>query len=120
LVVSTSCLEHDPLFWLTFSQMARVVVPGGFIYVSVPSNGHYHGHPVDCWRFFADAAAALAQWAVRCDQPIELVENFLMPPKHDIWIDNVMVFGKSPVPERQRIVNYLDRARQWPSDLTAR
>jgi SAM-dependent methyltransferase len=103
LVVSTSCFEHDPAFWVTFAEMARVVRAGGFIYVSVPANGPYHGHPGDCWRFYADAGKALAAWAQRLyglsygvGFAIELVESFLMAPQQDIWIDNVMVFAKGP------------------------
>jgi SAM-dependent methyltransferase len=98
LAVSTSCFEHDPMFWVTFVEMARVTRPGGFLYISAPSNGPYHGYPGDCWRFYADAAVALATWAKRNDQPIELIETFMMPPQNDIWIDNVMIFGKAPVP----------------------
>src|SRR5579872_6529357 len=42
LVVSTSCLEHDQMFWLTFLECLRVVKPGGFVYFNCPSNGPYH------------------------------------------------------------------------------
>ena len=103
LVISTSCLEHDPVFWLTFLQMARVVRPGGFIYISAPSNGPYHGHPGDCWRFYADAGKALAAWAVRNGLAIQLIETFMQEPITDVWIDNVMIFGKPPVPDRRRL-----------------
>jgi SAM-dependent methyltransferase len=105
LVVSTSCLEHDPMFWLTFAEMARVVLPGGFIYISAPANGPYHGHPGDCWRFYADAPKALADWATHCGHTLELLEAFMMPPISDVWIDCVAVFGKPPVPQRTRIVH---------------
>ncbi len=103
LVVSTSCLEHDPMFWRTFAEMARVVKPGGFIYVSAPANGPYHGHPGDCWRFYADAPKALADWATHCGHKLELVEAFMMPPMRDVWVDCVAVFGKPPVPRREKI-----------------
>jgi SAM-dependent methyltransferase len=105
LVVSTSCLEHDPMFWLTFAEMARVVTPGGFIYISAPANGPYHGHPGDCWRFYGDAPKALADWATHCGHTLELVEAFMMPPISDVWIDCVAVFGKPPVPARARIIH---------------
>jgi SAM-dependent methyltransferase len=103
LVVSTSCLEHDPAFWLGFAEMARVLAPSGFLYISAPANGPYHGHPGDCWRFYGDAPAALAAWATRCGHTVELVEAFMMLPICDQWIDCVAVFGKPPVPERPRI-----------------
>ena len=55
LVVSTSCFEHDPCFWLTFKEMTRIVKPEGFIYVNAPTRGIYHGYPGDNWRFYSDA-----------------------------------------------------------------
>src|SRR3712207_3690055 len=50
-VVSSSCFEHDPCFWMTFLEICRIVKPGGHIYASVPNNGPYHGYPGDNWRF---------------------------------------------------------------------
>ena len=56
--VSTSCFEHDPIFWLTFKEIARVTKVDGFVYVNAPSNEVYHGYPGDNWRFYKDAPAA--------------------------------------------------------------
>ncbi len=103
LVVSTSCLEHDPMFWATFAEMARVVKPGGFVYVSAPVNGPVHRHPLDCWRFYPDAAAGLCGWAVHCGEPLTLIESFLVPPRADVWLDFVAVFAKLPAVECGRI-----------------
>ena len=90
VVVSTSCLEHDTLFWLTFDEMVRVVKPGGLLYINVPSNGPYHGFPDDCWRFQADAYKALAQW----NKNVHLVENYIDTDvqSHGGWADNVGIF----------------------------
>ena len=77
VVVSTSCLEHDECFWMTFIEMCRLVKPGGYIYINAPSAGPYHTHPVDCWRFYADSWAALAKWARSHDHNIELVEHYI-------------------------------------------
>src|SRR5450432_101361 len=107
LVVSTSGLEHDAAFWLTFMEMARVVRPGGFVYVSAPANGPYHGYPVDCWRFYPDSAAALSKWSTRCGVPLDVVESFQVMPRQDIWLDQVMVFGRRPIPARERIEELL-------------
>jgi SAM-dependent methyltransferase len=121
LVVSSSCLEHDPMFWLTFAEIARVTAPGGFIYISAPANGPYHGHPGDCWRFYADAPKALADWATHCGHTLELVEAFMMPPQGDVWIDCVMVFGKPPAPQRDRIFNvFNDISRRNPTAIFIR
>ena len=31
LIVSTSCFEHDPCFWITFKEMTKIIKLGGFI-----------------------------------------------------------------------------------------
>lgn len=98
LIVSSSCFEHDPMFWLTFLEMCRVRAPDGYIYLSAPANGPYHGHPGDCWRFYADSGKALVEWAKRNKHDISLLESFHIPPRHDIWIDYVAIFGKSLPP----------------------
>ena len=94
LIVSTSCFEHDPLFWLTFLEMVRVAKPGGFIYINAPSNGFYHAYPFDCFRFYPDSARGLAEWAGLNGTPVRLVESFMEAKKGDQWTDMVMIFGK--------------------------
>ena len=95
-VVSTSCFEHDPLFWLTFREMCRIIKNHGFIYINAPSTGPYHGFPGDCWRFYKDAANALAQWSGMEFEgrkyTMHVFESFhnSEPP----WLDYVMVFRK--------------------------
>lgn len=86
VVVSTSCLEHDPKFWLTVQEMMRV--SRKMIYINVPSAQKYHAYPVDCWRFLADSMEALAglsdEW--------RLVETYIdsqMP-----WRDCVGIFKR--------------------------
>jgi len=63
LVISSSVFEHDPCFWITFKEIARVTKLGGYIYVNAPSRGAYHTFPVDNWRYYGDAGQALAYWA---------------------------------------------------------
>ena len=62
IIISSSCFEHDPQFWVTFKEMVRVAKSGALIYINAPSAGPYHGYPGDCWRFYADSWAALAEW----------------------------------------------------------
>jgi SAM-dependent methyltransferase len=95
-VVSSSTFEHADFFWLTFLEMVRICKPGGYIYVNSPSNGYVHRHPVDCWRFYPDAGQALAKWAERNGQTVELVETFMGEPDADVahWIDWVAVWRK--------------------------
>ena len=37
LIVSTSCFEHDPCFWMTFKEMTRIIKPSGYIYINAPT-----------------------------------------------------------------------------------
>jgi SAM-dependent methyltransferase len=99
LVVSSSCFEHDPMFWLTFREMSRIVKLGGYIYVSAPSNGVYHAYPGDSWRFYSDAGQSLAVWSGKQLGnedvfPTRVSEVFHILPKDDIWIDFVCLWER--------------------------
>jgi hypothetical protein len=100
IVVSSSCLEHDQMFWLSFAEMCRVLSAGGFIYLNVPSNGSFHRYPTDNWRFYPDSGLALVSWARRNGHDIHLVESFIGRRRRDIWNDCVMVFGKGETPRQ--------------------
>jgi SAM-dependent methyltransferase len=100
VIVSTSCFEHDPMFWVTFLEMARVVKQGGKVYINAPSQGPYHGYPGDNWRFYQNAGDALAYWTY-CNSKdksekhiLDVDENFILkaPP----WNDNVSIYEKKP------------------------
>lgn len=93
MIVSTSCFEHDPMFWLTFLEASRVLAEGGIFYVNAPSNGWYHTHPWDNWRFYPDATLALEMWAKRNNLDIHLLESFTNG-RCEPWNDYVMIFRK--------------------------
>ena len=102
LIVSTSCFEHDPCFWMTFKEMCRIIKKDGYIYVNAPSSGHYHGYPGDNWRFYSDAGQALAFWsgkqvANEIVFPVKVIESFHMSPS--CWNDWVCVWKRTDVPE---------------------
>jgi SAM-dependent methyltransferase len=92
VVISSSNFEHDDCFWMTFLEMARIVKPGGFIYINAPSAGFYHGYPGDCWRFYADSGKALAKWANKNNINIELLETYI--DTRGVWHDNVSIYRK--------------------------
>jgi SAM-dependent methyltransferase len=94
LAVSSSCFEHDPMFWVTFLEMMRVVKPGGYAYLNVPSNGKYHAHPLDCWRFYPDSGLALEQWARHSGTEVRLIESFIADRRRFEWNDCVLIFAK--------------------------
>ena len=100
LIVSTSCFEHDPCFWITFKEMCRILKPDGYIYINAPGNGEYHKHPGDNWRFYPDAGQALAYWSSyqMNDEPVfsvKVKETFYIYPRDDKWKDFVCVFQRT-------------------------
>ncbi|MDP9051028.1 MAG: class I SAM-dependent methyltransferase [Acidobacteriota bacterium] len=110
--VSTSCFEHNPMFWLTFLEIIRVIKPKGYLYLNCPSNGYYHAYPVDCWRFYPDAGLALEMWAKHSLKQVTLLESFVALRQTDQWNDNVMIFQKSSncVPPSKFLVDEIPTA----------
>jgi len=105
LIISTSCFEHDPCFWVTFKEMCRIVKPTGYIYINAPTKGDYHGHPGDNWRFYSDAGQALAFWSgfqyysAEKIYPVKVVETFNIIG--DTWNDFVCVWKKVEESEKE-------------------
>lgn len=95
IVVTTSCFEHDPIFWMTFRDMSRVTKIGGYIYMNAPSAGIYHGYPGDCWRFYKDAGKALESWSNysinNITYPTKLISQHF---ESGSWRDNVCVWQR--------------------------
>lgn len=97
IILSTSCFEHDPVFWITFKEMTRIVNPStGIIYINAPAQGKYHSHPGDNWRFYQDAAQALAFWSgyEGNQYPVKVVETFHIFPKSAEWVDFVAIWSR--------------------------
>ncbi|WP_417768501.1 glycoside hydrolase family 99-like domain-containing protein [Stappia sp.] len=121
IVVSTSCFEHDQMFWQTFLELLRVVRPNGFVYINAPSNGPYHGYPYDNWRFYPDSGRALQAWAEKSGfKGYRMVESLTVLRKGDIWNDFALVFAgpQAVLPEtllQDRDTNIYN-ARNWKSD----
>jgi SAM-dependent methyltransferase len=99
IVISSSCFEHDDMFWVSFQEMCRVLKPGGYMYIQAPSNGPYHGWPGDNWRFYIDSWKALEKWGKKLGYDIELVEHYIDETTPDptyprIWNDSIGIFKK--------------------------
>lgn len=99
IVISSSCFEHDDMFWISFQEMCRVLKPGGYMYIQAPSNGPYHGWPGDNWRFYIDSWKALEKWGKKLGYDIELVEHYIDETTPDptyprIWNDSIGIFRK--------------------------
>jgi SAM-dependent methyltransferase len=103
VVISGQVFEHVPFFWASFMELARVLRPGGLIFLTVPSRGHTHD-VYDCWRIYPDGLRAIAAVS-----RLELLEGSTdFPPTtdgrrfdyagidrtHAYWGDTVGVFRK--------------------------
>jgi SAM-dependent methyltransferase len=94
IIISSSCFEHDDMFWITFIEMCRVLRRDGLIFIQAPSNGPYHAHPVDNWRFYKDSWKALSEWAAKNSYNLELLEGFVDKNTDGIWFDSVGIYRK--------------------------
>ena len=96
IVISGQAFEHNPYFWITAAEIARVLVPNGLTAVIAPSAGSVHRFPYDCWRFYPDSWAATSAYV-----GLDLVESFTEQPAADRpiggtrhWLDAMMIARK--------------------------
>ena len=93
IVISGQMLEHCAQFWRLFTDIARILKPGGMVFIIAPSAGPMHRYPVDCYRFYPDAYLALAEWS-----RLRLVDCWL--DERGPWRDLVGVFQKGGALEK--------------------
>ena len=63
VIISGQIFEHLEFFWLTMSQIERVLRPGGYVCIIVPSAGPKHGGDMpNCYRFHEDGLIAMAKY----------------------------------------------------------
>lgn len=96
ITISSSCFEHDDMFWVSFLEMCRITKPSGYIYVQAPSDGPYHAYPVDNWRFYKDSWSALVKWAKYNEYNLELKKGFVDPHTDGMWHDSIGIYQKIP------------------------
>ncbi len=117
-VVSSSCFEHSPFFWVLFLEIMRVLKPAGLLYLNVPSNGLFHRYPVDCWRFYPDSGAALSEWGRRNGYRCRLLESFVGRQAREPWNDFIAVFVKDEARRSAHPDRILSRYRDFYNGIT--
>ncbi len=110
LVISGSMLEHNPYFWITVAEIARVLVQDGLAVLIAPSAGHPHRYPLDCWRFYPDS------WSAMCSYVgLDLVETYREPLSWrktvpgTYWQEAMMVARKHPFGGEQARMDFYRR-----------
>lgn len=81
VVVSGQAFEHIEFFWVTMSEMARVLKKDGLLCLIAPNGFGEHRHPVDCYRFFSDGMTALARYVML--EPLHVHTN-CAPSRADV------------------------------------
>jgi SAM-dependent methyltransferase len=118
-VISGQTFEHNPFFWITIAEMARVAKPEGVIAVIAPSTGDVHRYPFDCWRFYPDAWASLAAYV-----GIELLESEVEAAQHKTieglrWRDSTMIARKPALATARERDAFYERLARVRSTATA-
>lgn len=113
VVVSSSCFEHSELFWVLFIEIMRITKPTGLFYLNAPSNGEFHRHPLDCWRFYPDSGRAMVTWAHYNGLSTCLLESYTSLQFQDQWNDLVAVFLK----DESHVSRYPDRILDRKTDV---
>ncbi len=62
VVISGQAFEHIEFFWITMTEMTRVLKKDGLLCLIAPNGFDEHRYPVDCYRFFTDGMVALARY----------------------------------------------------------
>ncbi len=62
IVISGQTFEHTEFFWITMSEMTRVLKENGLMCIIAPSVFVEHRFPVDCYRFLTDGMIAMARY----------------------------------------------------------
>jgi len=91
VIISGQFFEHLEYFWLTMNQIERVLKPGGYVCIIVPSTGHKHGEDMlNCYRFHEDGLKAMAKY-VDLEIMHVSVDN---RPEAKPWLDACLIARK--------------------------
>jgi len=98
VAISGQAFEHIEFFWVTVSEMARVLKKDGLLCLIAPRGFGEHRHPVDCYRFFTDGMVALARYI--SFEPLHAHSNSAPGGKNFDWYSETcadsIVIAKKP------------------------
>jgi len=118
VVVSGQALEHIEYFWITVSEMTRVLKKGGILCIIAPNGFAEHRYPVDCWRFFADGMIALARYVNL--EVLHAHTNCGPSSDHKQWFSestaDSMLVARKPYSGKARLID-LEQYQCIPADL---
>lgn len=113
-VVSGQAFEHNPFFWVSYCEIARILKPGGVMMVIAPSAGSVHRFPFDCWRYYPDS------WMALCAiSGLEYLESIFEPDAHRLlvegakWRDSAVVAQKPHFDTQEARRVFYDRLRRF-------
>lgn len=122
IVVSGQALEHIEFFWITLSEMTRVLKKDGLLCIIAPNGFGEHRCPVDCWRFFTDGMIALARYV---NLQVLHAHTNCGPSKDEkdkLWFSadraDAMLVARKPYGGKTVLVN-LDEYKCIPADLNS-
>jgi SAM-dependent methyltransferase len=110
LVICCSVLEHVRRPWLMAENLARILRPGGTLYVSVPWVWRYHAYPDDYFRFSWSGVAELFpgfQWSRRA-LSTNVPDEFVEITGNGANLDNALAaYAKTPAGERKYLPYFM-------------
>lgn len=95
IVISGQTLEHVEFFWITMSEIHRILKQNGMACIIAPSSGPEHKYPLDCWRFYPDGLSAVARYAgLKVVEVYNCKESNNSDGTVNIWKDSVLICKK--------------------------
>lgn len=108
VIISGQFFEHLEFFWITMSEIERVLKPGGYVCIIAPSAGSKHGGNIpNCYRFHEDGLKAMAKYV-----DFEVIHTSVDERKEaSPWNDACLVarkLGSSQNKETKELNNRID------------
>ena len=109
VIISGQLFEHLEFFWLTMSEIERVLKPGGYVCIIAPSAGPKHGGNIpNCYRFHEDGLRAMAKYVDLEVLDVSVDERKEAAP----WNDSCLIAHKPGSSQNESLENKLDTILQ--------